>query len=88
MKTNGETIRPGRVEARLSIVGASRSIANGTVLFRVWPMRCMSLAASSECPPNSKKLSRIPIGFLPSTSSQILTNCDSNGSVAGAIASE
>ena len=51
-------------------------------------MRCISLAASSECPPNSKKLSRTPIGFLPSTSSQILTNCAWKASVAEAIASD
>ena len=44
-------------------------------------MRCISLAASKECPPRSKKFCRTPIGFLARISSQIFTNCDSTSSV-------
>ncbi len=46
-------------------------------------MRCMSRAASNECPPSSKKLSRIPTGFLSRTVSQIFVSFVSS-SFAGA----
>ncbi len=70
--------------ANSATVGAANNLRNGSSTLKLVRMRDSSCVASSECPPNSKKLSCIPTCSIFSTCVQITPNISSTG-VRGAI---
>src|SRR6266540_2950900 len=63
--------------ASCAMVGASKNRRNDSSRWKAWRTLESTRVTSSECPPNSKKLSCMPIGFTPSTSLQISASASS-----------
>src|SRR5216683_2429472 len=76
--TNGVRERvfssPIKTSARRSMVAALKKVARGNFLPKTCSIRSTRRAATRECPPKSKKFSRIPIDCTCKRSSQIRFN--------------
>src|SRR4028119_863822 len=68
-----------RMLANCSTVGAWSKVARGKVLPNVFSIWANKLIASSDCPPNSKKLSLTPIDGMSKTSVQSCVSLSSKG---------